>query len=98
MTDMAPQPTKLRLAATLREAGFDDLAEEAARGLYDDYESPNAMPLHNLVARLKERMDPKAEALIARVIDGDFDGTEEESEAWARSAEGQGLFRDLLGG
>ena len=93
-----PQSTKQRLAAALRDAGFLDLAEEAARGMFDDYESPNAMPLHNLVARLREQMSVAADVMIARVIEGEFDGTEAEADAWARSPEGQATFRELLRG
>lgn len=74
--------TKDRLAAALREIGLEPLAQEAERGLYDDFESPFAFPLINLVHRLGEEMTTAATALADRVRDGDFDGTEEEADAW----------------
>lgn len=97
---MTPEPTTIRtkdrLAAALREAGLEEIAQEAERGLYDDYESPNPMPLHSLVHRLSEQRTPAATAIIERVKAGDFDATKEEADAWARSEEGQATFRELI--
>ena len=90
--------TKDRLAAALREIGLDEIAREAERGLYDDYESPNAMPIHSLVHRLTEEGSPAALALAERAKAGDFDGTKEEANAWATSPEGQAMLRELIGG
>jgi hypothetical protein len=86
------RPTKERLAAALREIGLSDLADEAARGMFDDYESPNAFPLINLVHRLGEAKTPEATALAERVKNGDFDGTKEEADAWYQR-EGKQWFR-----
>lgn len=86
------EPTKERLAAALREAGLLDLAAEAERGLYDDYESPMAFPQMNLVHRLGEVGTPEALAIADQVRNGDFDGTTEEAEAWFKR-EGTDLFR-----
>jgi len=36
--------------------------------------------------------------LRQRVIDGEFDASKAESDAWAASPEGRQAFRDLLGG
>jgi len=83
--------TKDRLAAALREIGLSELADEAARGLYDDYESPMPFPLINLVHRLGEAGTPEAKALAGRVKDGDFDGTKEEADAWFER-EGKAIF------
>jgi hypothetical protein len=85
--------TKERLAAALREIGLSDLAEEAARGMFDDYESPMVFPLINLVHRLGEAGTPEAKVLAERVKDGDFDGTKEEADLWY---EREG--RDMFGG
>lgn len=74
--------TKERLAAALRGIGLDALADEAARGMFDDYESPNAFPLITLVHRLGEASTPEATALAERVKDGEFDGTKAEADAW----------------
>ena len=86
-------PTKLRLAEALRGIGLDSLADEAERGMFDDYESPNPFPLINLVHRLGEAGTPEAAGLADRVRDGDFDGTQEEADLWF---EREG--RDLFGG
>ncbi len=78
------EPTRVRLARALRAIGLDVMAEEAERGVFDDYESPMAFPLTNLVHRLGEAGTPAANVLAERVKDGDFDGTKDESDAWAR--------------
>lgn len=87
--------TKDRLAAALREIGLPDLAAEAERGVYDDYESPMPFPLINLVHRLGEAGTPQAKALAERVKDGDFDGTKEEADLWFER-EGRDLFGGTL--
>lgn len=84
--------TKERLAEALLQAGLPDLAEEAARGVYDDYESELTFPLMTLVHRLREQISPAADQLIERVKDGDFDATSEEADEWFQR-EG----KDLMG-
>jgi hypothetical protein len=79
---VSESPTKERLAEALRAIGLNTLADEAARGLYDDYESPSAFPLITLVHRLGEAATPEANALAERVKDGEFDGTQEEADLW----------------
>lgn len=92
------------LHAALVYIGMADLAKRAAAGEWNDYFGPHAMPQHHLIAVLMERASDfpsKREAimeLIERVKNGDFDGTKEESEEWAKSSEGQEIFRELLGG
>jgi hypothetical protein len=83
--------TKERLAAALRDIGLVTLADEAARGMYDDYESPLVFPLITLVHRLGEAATAEATALAERIKDGDFDGTEEEADLWFER-EGRELF------
>jgi hypothetical protein len=39
---------------------------------------------------------PEATALCERVSNGEFDASNEESEAWADSPEGQAAFRNLM--
>lgn len=65
-----------------------------AQAYYDDYCSPLAMPIAQLVAdcRVAGLND-----IAERAINGDFDATEEESDAWAASEEGQATFSELLG-
>ncbi len=89
--------TRDRLAAALRDAGLDTLADRAATGEFDDYESPHAFPQVELVRELRALPIPR-EDLCLRVMDGEWDGTADEAEAWARSPEGQSAFAALLGG
>jgi len=92
MTDI---PTTERLALALIKAGAPPLMIERARaGQYDDYKSPLAMPLTQLV------MDARAaglEDIAQRTIAGEFDATKEEADAWAASPDGQAAFNELLG-
>lgn len=87
--------TKDILAAALTEAGLTDMAAKAATGYYHDYLSPLALPTVALVEDLFKAGTPAAKALRERVINGDFDASEEEGEAWANSPEGQKAF-DML--
>lgn len=93
---MSDLPTSERLARALREAGAPPPMIIAARdGHYDDYRSPLAMPLTQLVA------DCRAiglHELVGRVIAGEFDATKEEADAWALGPEGQATFREFLEG
>lgn len=88
----------------LAEIGFPDLAKRAAAGEWSDYFGPHAMPQHHLVAVLQERASDfpskldEIKAVIVRVMSGDFDATKEEADEWGASAEGQELFRELMGG
>lgn len=93
-----PEATKDRLAAELRAAGLDDMAERAAEGLYDEYQSPLPTPLMELAADLAVKAasgHQGAAALRQRVIGGDFDATDEESEAWWQGPEGRTLAAQL---
>jgi hypothetical protein len=93
--------TKDRLAQALREIGLDKMASDAEAGRYDDFLSNSATPQMDLVARLgiaTGRGNLAAAALARRVMNGEFDGTLEESEAWAASPEGQAAFAELAKG
>jgi hypothetical protein len=77
----------------------------AGEGYYHDYLSPLAMPEMALVAELHSlanhpsRNGSKARLelvkLALRVIDGEFDASRAESDAWARSPEGKATLRSL---
>jgi hypothetical protein len=72
--------TKQRLAEALKQANAPlAMYENALRGVYDDYESENDLPIHELVrdARMFGLHD-----IAKRAMDGEFDGTKEEAEAW----------------
>jgi hypothetical protein len=94
--------TKDMLAAALREAGLDAMADEAATGYYHDFLSPLDLPEIVLVNQLNieaiNHPDRQAAicALRQRVINGEFDASIEESDEWAASAEGQDDMRRLL--
>jgi hypothetical protein len=87
--------TKDLLATELEKIGLTQMAERARQGYYHDFLSPLAMPELQLATDLAEAGTPEAMALRRRVINGDFDASKEESDAWAESPEGQAAF-DLL--
>jgi hypothetical protein len=88
-------PTTERLAKALEEVHApEDMIKKAREGYYDDYKSPLPMPETQLYH------DAKAYGLesIARgVINGEWDATKEESDAWAKSAEGQEVMQNIFG-
>jgi hypothetical protein len=75
--------TKLRLAAVLREAGLLDMAVWAEGGYYDDFETPLATPILQLVTDLTDRGRPD---LAERAKSGEWDCTREEARAWVNRA------------
>lgn len=96
-------PTSQKLADALRAAGFDDLAKRAKADEFHEFFGPHAAP-GMLLAELLfliYRDDPVEKHKIAamnirqRLIDGDFEASEEESAAWAMSAEGKDAFKRL---
>ena len=88
--------TKDILAAELRKAGLNDIADRAATGYYHDFLSPLDFPEMALEKELRSIGTPEAEVLRKRLIDGEFDATKEEGEAWAESPEGQDAMQRLI--
>jgi hypothetical protein len=91
--------TKDKLAAALCECGLDEMANAAANGYYDDFLSPLDMPTTQLIKDLSLIAHGNLvaiQALLVRVVHGEFEATQEESDAWAMSPEGQETFRKLL--
>lgn len=88
--------TTEKLALALEAEGAPpEMIVSARDGYYHDFLSPLAMPETQLLA------DARAHGLarIAQgVLDGEWDATKEESDAWAKSPDGQATMRDLLGG
>lgn len=83
--------TKEKLAVALNESGAPTaMVELAMAGAYDDFESNSATPINDLIrdSRLAGLDD-----ITQRAMNGDFDGTKEESQAWF---EREG--KQLLGG
>jgi len=96
------QHTKDKLAEALREVGLHAMAEKAETGYYHDYLSPLALPETQLIEDLFSAADEDEahrDAILSlrrRAINGDFDASIEESEAWAESEEGQDALRRLM--
>jgi hypothetical protein len=93
--------TSQHLADTLRAAGFEDLAKRAEADEFHDFLSPHGLPellLAEELATLQQRGYPAAKDIRERLIQGDFDASTEESEDWAKSADGQETFNRLIGG
>ena len=90
------EATRAFLARVLEAEGAPQhMVSLAAEGHYDDYLSPLPMPELQLHADAREAGLPQ---IASWVEQGVFDGTREESEAWARSPEGQAVFRELTQG
>jgi hypothetical protein len=102
------QKSSAKLAAALREIGLETLAQDAEKDFYHDFSSPYPLPEMVLVRELQiestkcgsDQNDKRIKimALRRRVIDGEFDATIEESDAWAASPEGQEAFSRLVRG
>lgn len=102
------KPTKVRLAEAMSEIrGMPPfMLQRAIDGYYHDFESPLPFPEMQLVSDLRGMASlpttgPKAKqalnALARRVINGEFDASRAESDAWMASEEGQQVMRELLG-
>jgi hypothetical protein len=75
-------PTSEKLALALEKINAPQEMIGAARaGRYDDYKSESATPLLDLIKGLRKI---GAYGMITRVINGHFDSTKEEAEAWER--------------
>lgn len=95
-TDTLHTTEKLALALEeLDDPRVKPLYWRARRGYYHDFLSPLAMPEMQLVQDLREL---GLEQFAQRVINGEFDATKAESEAWGHSEEGKEAFASLVGG
>lgn len=93
---MAEIPTTERLARDLEEAGAPaEMVQLARNGYYDDFKSPLAMPEAQLMHDAREA---GLQSIVEGVMDGRWDATREEADAWAASPDGQETFQELLGG
>lgn len=73
-------PTTERLAKALEEAGAPkEMIDRARAGYYDDFKSELALPCVQLVNDLRAA---GLHDLERRAMDGEFDGSAEESAAW----------------
>jgi hypothetical protein len=100
------EPTTAKLAKALSAIpGVPrEMVTRAVDGYYHDYLSPLATPEIQLVSDLRELASqpatprdsrPLLRTLAQAVIDGEYDATKEESDAWAASPDGQETFRAL---
>jgi hypothetical protein len=85
--------TKDILAAALSDAGLPEMAERAAEGYYHDFLSPLVMPEKQLLSELMTIGTSAALTLCERVKQGDFDPSDDESDAWASSPAGQAALQ-----
>lgn len=99
---MTATSTKQRLAAELRKAAemanphnaakYEAFAKRAETGEFDDYGEMYVCPITQLYSEMTAAGFTK---FAARVANGEFDATKEESDAWAYSQEGQEAFKHL---
>jgi hypothetical protein len=90
--------TKDLLADALLAADLGEMAAKAREGYYHDFLSPLITPMLQLAHDLAIASTPAAAALRKRVINGDFDTTSDEAEAWADSEEGRNALGKLTEG
>jgi predicted nucleic acid-binding protein len=83
------ETTKLKLAIRLQEVS-EELAKRCEKGEFSDYESEHATPKVQLVHELNKiykdstnlKRSQLAYKIAGEVMDGKFDETREEAEAW----------------
>jgi hypothetical protein len=100
------------LGRTLDDLGLHNMAERARLYHFDDYFCPDEVDdganINHLVEELRMQrnaqrtLNPdnaiRINATMLLAMEGEFDGTKEESEEWAKSADGQETFRMLIEG
>lgn len=94
--------TRDKLAAELRKVAeqssvsnaaiYKSFAKRAETGEFDDYADTYACPITQLYTELTAAGFTK---FAARVANGEFDATKEESDEWARSPSGQEAAKSL---
>jgi hypothetical protein len=84
---LAAIPTKERLGRVLEREGLPVLASMARLGRFDDYDEGGLeLPQVELVCALRDR---GRNDLAQRVVDGEWDATSAESDAWAARQTGE---------
>jgi hypothetical protein len=94
--------TRDKLAAELRKVAgvasrenamkYEAFAKRAETGEFDDYADTYVCPITQLCQELTAAGFTK---FAARVANGEFDATKEESDEWARSPSGQAAAKEL---
>jgi hypothetical protein len=98
--------TSEMLAEVLESVGLDAMAAKARADQYHDFLSDDALCAITLERELREARDASDDPIMQKLIEdirqhhlnGDFDASKEESDAWAASEEGQAAFGALLRG
>lgn len=91
-------PSSKKLARALDKAGYAALAERARGDEFHDFLSASATPVLDLYRAVSDMpQSPARDAILARIRNGDFDATMEESEAWAHSEEGRATMERMVG-
>ena len=84
---LAAEPRKVAAQATSANAPkYEAFAKRAETGEFDDYADTHVCPITQLYSELTAAGFIK---FAARVANGEFDATKEESDEWARSPSGQ---------
>lgn len=87
---------ELRKVAALASPGnaerYEAFAKRAETGEFDDYADTYVCPITQLYSELTKAGFTK---FAARVANGEFDATKEESDEWARSPSGQDAAKRL---
>lgn len=93
-----PDSARERLAQALIELRIIPAGQirAARRGRYDDYLSDLEMPQLTLLMELQPHGNI-AQPLIRRVMDGEFDGSQHEAQAWADSPQGREVLGEFFG-
>lgn len=107
MARLEGESTMNYLARCLEAVSLYDMARRARLGHFDDYFCPpevdDGMNINRLVAELQDQARVQVTRsqrdrileLREQAINGEFDGTPEESDAWAKSESGQAVFNEL---
>lgn len=91
--DMHTAEKLARALADLNDPAVREIMWRARRGYYHAYLSPLATPAIQLVADLRAAGH---EPMARRVIDGEFDESKAEADAWMVSPEGREAFAELI--
>jgi hypothetical protein len=79
-------------ASPANSAKYESFAKRAETGEFDDYADTYVCPITQLYSELKAAGFTR---FAARVANGEFDATKEESDEWARSPSGQEAAKGL---
>lgn len=97
MSDKPELPTSTRVLIADLEAkpqsfDRDEMIRRARRNKYHDFLGDETFNIHMLVEHARRL---GYEDIALQAIDGKYDATHEEAEAWAGSSEGQETFAEL---